>query len=300
VTAQEGRPTLVAARLRIRLTLNQVEIFLNGERLALHPRDRSRSGKRIKIDAHFPDASIAYYEATPQQLLSQSRFIHPDLSQLVVELLNADVYGNIRRVQGLIRSAGKETHRAGREGALPRIVGAITETRRVGKVRVGLGPPWRQRRWCVLPDVIEDRGLQKVLSIRTILRSGHRLPRVPDGAPLMQGNRRRYPFGQSGLRCGSGMLTPKSQDHLGSGSERVTRTILALVPRDFSGQLCCPLVSFRLRAAHGAAVLRPAFAARRADCSARRAHARVRLGRAQRTRNHHAEDLGRPCQRRQR
>lgn len=81
-------------KLRIRLTLNQVEIFLNGERLALHPRDRSRSGKRIKIDAHFPAASVAYYEATQQQQLSQSLFIHPDLNQLVVELFNADVYGN--------------------------------------------------------------------------------------------------------------------------------------------------------------------------------------------------------------
>lgn len=81
-------------KLRIRLTLNQVEIFLNGERLALHPRDRSRSGKRIKIDAHFPAASVAYYEVTQQQQLSQSLFIHPDLNQLVVELFNADVYGN--------------------------------------------------------------------------------------------------------------------------------------------------------------------------------------------------------------
>jgi hypothetical protein len=114
----------------IRLTLNQVEIFLNGERLALHPRDRSRSGKRIKIDSHFPAASLAYYEATPQQLLSQSRFIHAEFHQLVVELFNADVYGNIRRVQGLIRSAGKEIHRAGREAAVPRIVGAIAEMRR--------------------------------------------------------------------------------------------------------------------------------------------------------------------------
>jgi len=123
-------------KLRIRLTLNQIEIFLNGERLALHPRDRSRTGRRIKIDSHFPAASIAYYEATPQQLLSQSRFIHAEFHQLVVELFNADVYGNLRRVQGLIRSAGKEIHRAGREAALPRIVGAISEMRRVGKVRV--------------------------------------------------------------------------------------------------------------------------------------------------------------------
>jgi len=123
-------------KLRIRLTQNQVEIFLNGERLALHPRDRSRSGKRVKIDSHFPDASVAYYEATPQHLLSQSRFIHLELNQLVVDLFNADVYGNIRRVQGLIRSAGKEIHTAGREVAIPRILAAIAEMRRVGKVRV--------------------------------------------------------------------------------------------------------------------------------------------------------------------
>jgi transposase len=123
-------------KLRIRLTLNQVEIFWNGERLALHPRDRSRSGRRIRIDSHFPDASLAYYEATPQHLLSQSRFIHAEFHQLVVELFNADVYGNIRRVQGLIGSAGKVIHRVGREAALPRIVAAITEMRRVGKVRV--------------------------------------------------------------------------------------------------------------------------------------------------------------------
>ena len=123
-------------KLRVKLTQNQVEIFLNGERLALHPRDRHRNGARIRIDAHFPDASIAYYEATPQHLLSQSRFIHADLNQLVVDLFNADVYGNIRRVQGLIRSAGKEIHAAGREVAIPRIVAAIAEMRRVGKVRV--------------------------------------------------------------------------------------------------------------------------------------------------------------------
>lgn len=123
-------------KLRVKITQHQVEIFLNGERLALHPRDRSRSGKRVKIDSHFPPNSVAYYEATPQHLLSQSRFIHADLHQLVVDLFNADVHGNLRRVQGLIRSASKEIHRAGHDVAVPRIVAAIAEMRRVGKVRV--------------------------------------------------------------------------------------------------------------------------------------------------------------------
>jgi len=123
-------------KLRIRLTQTHVEIFLNGERLALHPRDRSRSGRRIRSDAHFPDNALAYYEATPQQLLSQSRFIHPDLHQLVVALFNADVYGHLRRVQGLIRAADKAIRRSGRDDALSRIVAAIAAMRRLDKVRV--------------------------------------------------------------------------------------------------------------------------------------------------------------------
>jgi len=125
-------------RLRVRLTVNQVELFLNGERLAVHPRDRSRSGRRVRIDAHFPANSLAYYEATPQQLLSQSRFIHPDFHQLVVDLFNADVYGHLRRVQGLLRSATKHLHAVGHEAAVPKIVAAVAEMRRLGRVRAPL------------------------------------------------------------------------------------------------------------------------------------------------------------------
>ncbi len=125
-------------RLRVRLTLNQVELFLNGERLAVHPRDRSRSGRRVRIDAHFPANSLAYYEATPQQLLSQSRFIHPDFHQLVIDLFNADVYGHLRRVQGLLRSATKHLHAVGHEAAVPKIVAAVAEMRHLGRIRVPL------------------------------------------------------------------------------------------------------------------------------------------------------------------
>lgn len=53
-----------------------------------------------------------------------------------MDLFNVDVYGNIRRVQGLIRSASKEIHAVGREVASPRILAAIAEMRRVGRVRV--------------------------------------------------------------------------------------------------------------------------------------------------------------------
>lgn len=123
-------------KLRIKLTENHVEIFLNLERLAIHPRSRHRDGRRIKIDAHFPPASQAYYEATPQRLLSQSRFIHPELNLLFVELFNADVYGNLRRAQGFIRSCTKEINAAGHEVANQRIAAAIVTMRRHEKYRV--------------------------------------------------------------------------------------------------------------------------------------------------------------------
>ena len=100
-------------KLRIKITENQVELFLGLERLAIHPRSRHRNGKRVFIDAHFPPASQAYYEATPQKLLSQSRFIHPELNRLFVELFNTDVYGNIRRCQAWCAAAPKRSTRAG-------------------------------------------------------------------------------------------------------------------------------------------------------------------------------------------
>jgi transposase len=123
-------------KLRIKITENQVEIFLNLERLAIHPRSRHRNGKRVFIDAHFPPASQAYYEATPQKLLSQSRFIHPDLNQLFVELFNADIFGHLRRCQGFVRSCTKEINTAGHELASLRIAAAIATMRRYNKFRV--------------------------------------------------------------------------------------------------------------------------------------------------------------------
>jgi transposase len=123
-------------KLRIKLTENQVEIFLKLERLAIHPRSRHRNGKRIFIEAHFPPASQAYYEATPQKLLSQSRFIHPELNRLFVELFNADLFGHLRRCQGFVRRCAKEINQCGRELADARIGAAIQTMRRYNKYRV--------------------------------------------------------------------------------------------------------------------------------------------------------------------
>lgn len=122
--------------LRVKLAENFVEIFLELERLAIHPRDFRKIGNRVKIASHFPEASRAFYEATPQNLLSQSRFLSPVLTQFITDLFNQDVFGNIRRVQGLLRSSVKEINETSRDSALPRIEAAIEQMRRYGKFRV--------------------------------------------------------------------------------------------------------------------------------------------------------------------
>ena len=122
-------------KLRIKLTENHVEIFLNLERLAIHRRCRHKMGQRIKILEHFPANSIAFYEATPQKLLSQSRFIHPELNKLFLELFNADVYGHIRRAMGLVSACTKEINLSGHELASKHIGTAIQTMRRYNRIR---------------------------------------------------------------------------------------------------------------------------------------------------------------------
>jgi len=121
--------------LRIKLTEHHVEIFLNLERLAIHPRCRQKMCERIKILAHFPANSVAFYEATPQKLLSQSRFIHPDLNALFLELFNADVYAHIRRAMGLVSACTKEISRSGHTLASEHIGTAIATMRRYNRIR---------------------------------------------------------------------------------------------------------------------------------------------------------------------
>ena len=105
--------------------------------LAIHPRSRHKEGRRIKIEEHFPPNSVAYYESTPQKLLSQSRFIHPDLNALFVELFNADVYGHLRRAQGFVRSLHEgNQHRRARGRQLSASVSAIATMRRYNRYRV--------------------------------------------------------------------------------------------------------------------------------------------------------------------
>lgn len=123
-------------KLRARLSENVVELFYDSERIAVHPRNRSKKGERVRKLEHFPDNAKAYYEATPQNLRSQARFIQPALYDLVNELFAKDTCGHIRIVQGLLRVATKEINEVGKSVTEPRIKKAVETMQTYSKVRV--------------------------------------------------------------------------------------------------------------------------------------------------------------------
>jgi hypothetical protein len=144
--------------LDVKLTENQVEIYLDLQLLAIHTRDRRRGGYRVKIKEHFPPNSQAYYEATPQNLLSQARHIDESMHALVDHLFQTDVYAHIRRVQGMLRYCMKEIQECGRETAQAHIRSAIATMRRLDRVRA---PFFKQlleqaRREKIRPDAARE------------------------------------------------------------------------------------------------------------------------------------------------
>jgi hypothetical protein len=119
----------------VKLTENQVEIYLDLQLLAIHPRDRRKNGYRTKNVEHFPPNAQAYYEGTPQNLLGQARHIEESFHALVDHLLQTDVYAHIRRIQGMIRYCLKEIQECGRETGQAHIRSAVETMRKLDKVR---------------------------------------------------------------------------------------------------------------------------------------------------------------------
>lgn len=126
----------IGKKVRIKLTTTQVEIFVDLDRVAIHSKDYTRHGSRHIISNHLPANSVAYREATPQNILSQARFISEALRSVIEELFEKDTLGNLRRAQGLIRRAHVEIQESGREAAEPWIHEAIEQMRRFSNFRV--------------------------------------------------------------------------------------------------------------------------------------------------------------------
>ncbi len=122
--------------LRVKISENLIEIFFNGERVAVHSRNRGHKGKRIIDPNHFPENAKAYYETTPQNLLSQARFLSKELFDLIVYLFNKDTLSHIRIVQGLVRVATKHVNEAKEKGIQNHIPRAIATMRSYNRFRV--------------------------------------------------------------------------------------------------------------------------------------------------------------------
>jgi transposase len=165
--------------VRVKITPRQIEAFFGLERIALHQRDRSRRGARIICLDHLPPQAKAYLETTPQNLLSQARFLSQELHGLIDCLFQEDAMGHLRRAQGLIRHAREEIARYGRQQAEPRINQAISWIKLAGKIKVALFA-------------------ERLKSLRTIIPPDHRndIQRRP-GNPMLRNSpaERRSAYG---------------------------------------------------------------------------------------------------------
>ena len=123
--------------LRVKVTASKIEIFYDLKRVALHMRvSPGKVGLRVLDLNHLPVNSRAYLEVTPQNLLSQSKFIHPKLHEMIQFLFEKDALGNLRRAQGLIRKAHSTVQLHGHTTALPWIVQAVEHMMRFNTFRV--------------------------------------------------------------------------------------------------------------------------------------------------------------------
>lgn len=119
-----------------KITERRVEIFFDLERVAIHDRHKGKHGARITDNTHLPDNARAYLEATPQNVLSQAKFLSEDLHQLIHELFQENTLWHLRRALGLVRKAREEIHKIGGDKAREHISKAISQMKMFNKIRV--------------------------------------------------------------------------------------------------------------------------------------------------------------------
>jgi hypothetical protein len=101
--------------VKAKIGKNIVEIYYELERIAVHSRHAEKAGAVITDFAHLPKNAQAYHENTPQNILSQAKFINNDLYLLIQEEFNKNTLGNLRKALGFIRTAKKEVEAVGHD-----------------------------------------------------------------------------------------------------------------------------------------------------------------------------------------
>lgn len=123
-------------RVDIKATDKFVEIYFASERIAIHSRSRRSNCALVTDTSHLPDNAKAYLESTPQNILSQSKFLSPELSNLIEDMFKENVIGHLRRAQGLVRVARVEIENLGHEAARASIRKSVESMRVYNKIRV--------------------------------------------------------------------------------------------------------------------------------------------------------------------
>jgi len=96
-------------RLDVWATSKVVEIYHEGERVALHGR-RQRPGTFATDPAHYPAAQQAYAEEDIQKTINRAKCVGPETHKLILELLGEVApLKNLRRAQGIISLSWKHS-----------------------------------------------------------------------------------------------------------------------------------------------------------------------------------------------
>lgn len=169
--------------LRVKVSATLIEIYLNLERIAMHPRLRGKVGERVLDNTHLPANSRAYLEATPQMVLSQARFVHPDLHQVIHQLFEENALAHLRRAQGLVRRGQSLLQKESREVASPWISAACAQMQRFAKFRIQYFDTLiaAEKKKTSIPR--EDREIQRRPGNPMVRGHGMRAPLVQNNVP---------------------------------------------------------------------------------------------------------------------
>jgi transposase len=112
--------SLIHRQLDVRLTARTVELFLEGKRVAAHPRNDA-PGKFTTLEEHRPKSHQRYLEWTPSRLIEWARTIGPKCAAVVEHILTSKPHPEqgFRSCLGILR-LGKGVGAARLEGACRR------------------------------------------------------------------------------------------------------------------------------------------------------------------------------------
>jgi len=173
--------------VKVKTGSKQVEIFLGLERIALHARFRPKYGKYMTHPDHLPPNARAYYETTPQKILSEAKYVNADLHALIDSLFKEGALGHLRRAQGLVRVCRKEINTLGKEEGQKNISHAVETMTMWSRFRVwylrDLLKTYRKEKF-----VIEDENI--VRRMNPMLRYQKR--EMGDTQVSLETNKRKY------------------------------------------------------------------------------------------------------------